>query len=248
MGGALALAWARRWAGRVVVAEADAARRDLLKREGVPAVAHWRDARAAAQILVLAVKPQQCGALTRELEAQLSPQLLVSVMAGVPLASLKFLQAPVARVMPNLPATVGAGMSVGIATSDAARDAAQELFLTVGDCHWVQDEAMLDAATAISGSGPGYVFYFLKTLQEAAQQLGFDPQTARALALTTLQGSAALAAQRDAGFEDLLREVASHGGTTQAAIARLQSAGWADHLHEAVKAAHTRARELAASS
>ena len=182
-------------------------------------------AASSASLVLLAVKPQQLREALAPLA--LSPsQLLVSICAGVPTALLESLvPARVVRVMPNLPATVSAGyaaLAAGSRATPADLEDALALFRSVGDAT-VLPENLLDAVTAISGSGPGYVFAFIEALESAAIALGIPPESARPMAIATVRGAAELAAASSEDPATLRRRVSSPGGTTLAGLERLQN-------------------------
>lgn len=243
---------ARRWqaagiAGLQVV-ERDAARRAALEAEGI--ICHETLAEAApASLYVLAIKPQQFTAFRDELAAhmQASSPLLVSIMAGVPLAALEATGLRAVRVMPNLPAAIGEGMSVACAPAlDAASRAEVSALLAVmGAVAWVEEEAQLHAVTAISGSGPAYLFAFIEALQQAAVAQGLSPELARQLVTQTVKGAALLASQSGDDAATLRAQVTSPGGTTQAALAVLMAGPWQALIVQAVEAAERRSQALA---
>lgn len=205
-------------------------------------------------VLVLAVKPQQMRAALAPLAGRLSGQLVISIAAGLRLAELaRWLGAPgqpwrrLVRCMPNTPALLGAGLTGLYAAPEvdaAGRDAAERILAAVGTTIWVDAEARLDAITAISGSGPAYVFCFIEALEAAALAQGFAADDARRLALETVKGAVRLAADSPDSAAELRRKVTSRGGTTEAALARLSAAGWQDALLGAVEAAAARSRAL----
>jgi pyrroline-5-carboxylate reductase len=201
-------------------------------------------------MIVMAVKPQQLRAAAEELRSRLGDQLVLSIAAGVRLADLsRWLggHAQLARCMPNTPALIGAGVSGLYATpavSAAQRAQAAQLFEAVGRVIWVDKEQTLDAITAVSGSGPAYVFYFIEALQQAAVELGLDAQAARELAIQTFRGAAELAVRADEPVSTLRERVTSKGGTTERALATMQQQGAAAAIIQGVHAACARAAEL----
>jgi pyrroline-5-carboxylate reductase len=204
---------------------------------------------AAADVIVLAVKPQQIQEAARSIKAFLARPLVVSIAAGVRAGSIaRWLGTEhVVRAMPNTPALIRAGISGLIAmpaVTEEQRAAATRILEAVGDIVWLDDEALLDPVTAISGSGPAYVFYFIEALQKAGRDLGLADAQARALSIQTFVGAARLAAQADEPIAALRERVTSKGGTTAAALASLEN----DHVQEAIakaaKAASLRARAL----
>jgi pyrroline-5-carboxylate reductase len=206
---------------------------------------------AGAQLLVLAVKPQQlrsaCAALAPMVEGL--PAVL-SIAAGVRCADLsRWLggYARLVRAMPNTPALIGQGVSGVYAMPGvdvAGRAAAVAVLEAAGQVLWCPREEALDAVTGVSGSGPAYVFYFLEGLVEAAMELGFGESDARTLAYATFSGSMALAQRSEVEPAKLRDQVTSKGGTTERAIAVLEGAGVKQQFIDAVKAAAARAHEL----
>jgi pyrroline-5-carboxylate reductase len=205
-----------------------------------------------AELVVLAVKPAGILELAREVAAALpAGAAVVSVAAGIPLAALRAVLPPhiaVLRAMPNTPAAIGQGVT-GLAaaegTSEKARVGARAVFGTVGTVVEVGEDRM-DALSAISGSGPAYVYYFVEQLQRAAERLGFDDAEAAALVLGTVTGSVRLLAETGGSPADLRRQVTSPNGTTERAIQVFDRAGMDRMLDEAFAAAIARAGELAA--
>jgi pyrroline-5-carboxylate reductase len=204
----------------------------------------------ACDAIVLAVKPQQMRNVAGELAKLGALPLVLSVAAGIRATDLsRWLDghAAVVRSMPNTPALIGAGMT-GLAAlpgvSDAQRALAETIMGAVGQALWLDDEAQLDAVTAISGSGPAYVFYFIEALQQAAKELGLTAEQGRRLALGTFTGAAQLAAQSDEPVSVLRERVTSKGGTTFAALESMREAGVAQAIAAAAHAAAARSREL----
>ena len=232
-----------------VVEPGDAARASLASRFGV-AVRESAAGGAAADVIVLAVKPQQMREAVKPLLPLAASTLVVSIAAGIRLADLsRWLggHAAVVRAMPNTPALVHAGVT-GLfappAVGEAGREAAGRLLAAVGEVVWLPREDDLDAVTAVSGSGPAYVFYFLEAVDEAARELGLEPAAARALALATFAGAAKLARERAEDPAVLRAQVTSKGGTTERALATMEAAGLKARIKDAVKAAAARSREL----
>jgi pyrroline-5-carboxylate reductase len=204
----------------------------------------------ASDCVVLAIKPQQM----REAATQLAPlvrnALVITIAAGIRGSDLaRWLggHSRIVRVMPNTPALVLAGISglyamTGVSAAD--RESAAGIMGAVGETVWVEREDDIDAVTAVSGSGPAYVFYFIEALQQAARDVGMSTDTARRLALATFTGAAKLAAQSSEDAATLRARVTSKGGTTERALASME----ADHIKaaisRAVQAAAERSREL----
>ena len=237
-----------------VVELGDEARARLNDRFGVRAVASFDAQALACDALVLAVKPQQMKAALAPIAGSLSGQLVISIAAGLRLADLgRWLGAAgqpytrLVRCMPNTPALIGAGVTglyADPSVDASGREAAQRILAAVGSTVWAASEDQIDAVTAISGSGPAYVFHFIEALEAAGRALGFDEAGARRLAIDTALGAAKLAASSEDSPALLRQKVTSKGGTTEAALASLAAAGWHDELVDAVKAAEARGREL----
>jgi pyrroline-5-carboxylate reductase len=209
------------------------------------------DARvAAADTLVLAVKPQDMRAAAAPLAALARGKLVVSVAAGIRVKDLsRWLggHARIVRCMPNTPALIGAGITglfapAGVKPPDRRR--AERILEAVGDTVWVKDEALLDPVTAVSASGPAYVFWFIEQLAAAGEALGLAPEVSRKLALQTALGAARLAAGSKEPPAVLRERVTSRGGTTAAALAVFEEAGLAAGLRRAIAAASRRGAEL----
>ncbi len=237
-------------AADLLAVEIDAGRRAALERDFGIATAETPDARLTGfDVLVLAVKPQQMKSACAALAPHIGAQLVLSVAAGIrarDLARWLGTQA-VVRAMPNTPALIGRGISGAAAlagASQAQRDAAEKVLRAVGEVVWFADEAQLDAVTAVSGSGPAYVFYFIEALIDAGRELGFTEAQARALAIATFTGAAELAARSAEPVAVLRERVTSKGGTTAAALASLERDGVRAAIVRAVAAAERRAVEL----
>lgn len=204
----------------------------------------------APDILVLAVKPQQMQEAVAPLAGKLGDALVVSIAAGLGMAALsRWLggHRRIVRCMPNTPALIGAGITglCALPEVDAAGKAAADRVLrAVGNTVWIDDETQMDGVTAISGSGPAYVFLFIEALQQAAAELGFTPEQGRQLAIETVQGAAALAAASDEPASLLRERVTSKGGTTAAALDAMAAHGVKDGIVAGCLAAEARGREL----
>ncbi len=201
-------------------------------------------------LVVLAVKPQQMKAAIKPLAGQLASQIVVSIAAGVRLGTLsRWLGGyrRIVRAMPNTPSMIGAGITGLCAfpeVSTKEREAAESVLRAVGSTLWVADESGMDALTAVSGSGPAYVFLFIEALQQAAADLGFKPEDARQLALETFAGAAKLAVNTDEEVTTLRQRVTSKGGTTEAALRTMLEAGITETIVAGVRAANARSIEL----
>ncbi|GIX16068.1 MAG: pyrroline-5-carboxylate reductase [Rhodothalassiaceae bacterium] len=215
----------------------------------------WAAAGVPAGAVLLAVKPQQAAGVLAGLEAlaarapaSLADALLISIAAGVPLAALRRTGLPAIRAMPNLPARIRAGVTTLYADADTPappRRRAEALFARVGRVIWLARERDVDLATAVSGSGPAYVYAFAEALEAAARDLGFAPEVAAALARQTVIGAARLMEETGADPAALREEVTSPGGTTAAALAVFgRDRGLERLCAEALAAAARRADEL----
>jgi len=225
--------------------------RERLQRElRVRAFGSPAEAAPFGNLLVMAVKPQQMRAAATQVAPHLSGQVVVSIAAGTRLTDLsRWLGGHrlLVRCMPNTPALIGAGITAACAAagvSDAQRESAGRVLEAVGKVIWVGDEGLLDPVTAVSGSGPAYVFFFIEAMQQAATELGLSPEQARTLTLETFLGAARLAAASPEPVSVLRERVTSKGGTTEAALSSMA----ADHVREAVvraiRAASERGRQL----
>jgi pyrroline-5-carboxylate reductase len=234
----------------VVEIDADA-RATVSARFGVATFAAVEPAAVGgADVIVIAVKPQNVRAVARELAICLKRQVVLTIAAGIRLSDLsRWLLGyrRLVRAMPNTPALIGAGIAALYALSGVdseGRSRAAAVLESVGGTLWCDREEELDAVTAVSGSGPAYVFYFLEALDQAARELGFTPAEARRLALATFSGAIRLVEQSDSEPALLRAQVTSKGGTTERAIATLDEARVRAAIVAAVKAAAERAREL----
>lgn len=236
----------------IAVVEPDAAKcGELAQQFGVRAAMDLQLA-AGADVVVLAVKPQQLRDVALGLAPLLAPAtLVISIAAGIRLADLqRWLGGHdrLVRVMPNTPALVGAGVSgvfAAAAVDAEGRAAAEAILAAVGSVVWVDTEGQIDAVTAVSGSGPAYVFYFIESLQAAAEAQGFAPAAARQLALETFAGAVRLAQHSPEEAAVLRARVTSKGGTTERAIGIMDDAGLKATIARAVDGAAERSRELA---
>jgi pyrroline-5-carboxylate reductase len=240
---------------RVRAADPDPARRKQLEQAlGIAAGDDNASVVEASDVVVLAVKPGLVagvlGALGGPGESALARPLWVSIAAGVPLAALAAALPPGARIvraMPNTPALVRAGATAFVASSAcsaADRALARALFEAVGSAWEAPSEALLDAVTGLSGSGPAYVFVFLEALSDAGVRMGLPRDAATALAIQTVLGAAKLAQETGRHPAALKDQVTSPGGTTIAGLERLEAHGFRAAVHEAVAAATRRSREL----
>ena len=247
IGGLLRSGWAP---GAISVIEPDAARRATLQSDfGVRTLGAADESLIGVDCVVWAVKPQLFTAAAAPCAAYLAGALQLSVMAGI--RSDAIVRATgserVVRAMPNTPALIGQGMSglyARAAVSIGERAEIERLLAPTGQTLWVEREEQLDAVTALSGSGPAYVFYVLEALIEAGVELGLSAAQSRQLALATFAGATALARDADEPPDVLRQRVTSKGGTTHAAITALDADGVKAAFGRALKAAHRRAAEL----
>jgi pyrroline-5-carboxylate reductase len=226
--------------------------RAAMQARGIDTRANADSALCSASLWVLATKPQTLAEACNAIAPFLTPDtVVVSIAAGIRSASIMHWlggHERIVRTMPNTPAKVGLGLTglyANPACSATDKTQVDALFAAAGERLWVDTEAMLDPITAITGSGPGYVFYFMEAMQRAAMELGFDQDQARQLAVATFRGAAALAAQDPAALATLRERVTSKGGTTHAALAHMQAAQVGETISAALHKASERAGELA---
>lgn len=216
---------------------------------GVRATTELEQSLGHSEIIVLAVKPQQLRKVSLQLAPLLSGQLVISIAAGMRAGDIARWTGTrnVVRAMPNTPALIRSGVTGLYALAEVSapqRDVAQKVLMAVGDTLWLDDEAMMDAITAVSGSGPAYVFYFIEAMQQAARELGFNQEQARRLTLDTFLGAVKLV---DAGKEEaevLRARVTSKNGTTERALHSMEAQHIKQHIIAAVHAAAARAHEM----
>ena len=203
-----------------------------------------------ADTIVLAVKPQDMRSAVASLKGKLDAQLVISIAAGIRLEDLsRWLggYTKLVRVMPNTPALVGAGISGLYAGADVSADErsrAESILNAVGKTVWVGEESLIDPVTAVSGSGPAYVFYFIESLEKAGVELGLTPEAARTLAIQTFVGASRLAAESTEPPGTLRERVTSKGGTTEAALKVFAADDLAGRIGKALRAASDRGAEL----
>jgi pyrroline-5-carboxylate reductase len=238
-------------AGQLQVVDVSADARARVERTfGVGVHATLSDAVAAAGCVVLAIKPQQMRATARALQPLIAGQLVITIAAGIRLRDLaRWLggHGRLVRAMPNTPALVASGLSAlfaapGVSADDKAL--AQRVLGAAGTTLWLANEEQMDAVTAISGSGPAYVFYFIEALEQAACELGFDAGSARRLALETFAGAVRLAQHSEDDAATLRARVTSKGGTTERALGCMKADGVRQSIVRALHAAAERSREL----
>ena len=237
-------------AGIRVVELQPEARARLVAQFGVTCVDSVTAVAPLGEAVVLAVKPQQMRAAAQALKPLLARELVITIAAGIRTVDLsRWLggYATLVRCMPNTPALIGAGISglyASAAVATAQRALVDSILGAVGATLWVSEENQLDPVTAISGSGPAYVFYFIEALQQAAQEMGFSAEEARKLAVQTFVGTAKLAAQSPENVAVLRERVTSKGGTTERALASMDADRVKSLIVRALHAANQRAHEL----
>ena len=225
-------------------------REALGARFGIATHAASGDPVGQADVIVMAVKPQQMREAVNALAPQIATQLIISVAAGVRATDLsRWLggYSRIVRTMPNTPALIGLG-ATGLAMlaggTDADRKLAESIMQAVGQTVWVDDESQLDAVTALSGSGPAYVFRFIESMIAAGTGLGLSPEQSRQLALQTVSGAAQLACASSEPVALLRERVTSKGGTTAAALSVFEARGLDAVVAQAMGAARDRSAEL----
>ncbi len=237
-------------AQRIVVVEPFEAQAQRVREQfGVPVLPSAKPALARAATVVWAVKPQMFQEAAAPCAPFIAQALQLSVMAGIRSDAVARATGSqrVVRCMPNTPALIGQGMTGLFARPEvtkAEKAFVDSLLMPTGTTLWVPREEDLDAVTALSGSGPAYVFYVIEAMAEAGVTLGLDPAQARQMATATVAGSAALARQSPEPAEVLRERVTSKGGTTYAALSVLQAQGLKDTFLQAMTAAAVRAKEL----
>lgn len=222
----------------------------LQKSYGVHILPTNEEAASKSDVLVLAVKPQQMGKAVKGLGGHLKADAtLISIAAGVAVKTLKSLlgeEAHLVRVMPNMPCLLGAGMSVLFSEAgEEHRNRAEYVLSSSGQTAWVDNEDMLHAVTAVSGSGPAYFFLLAEVMQAAAVSLGIPQELAGRLSSQTALGAGRMLAESGRSAAELRHQVTSPGGTTQAALEVMFEAGIPDHVRAAIVVAAKRSRDLA---
>jgi pyrroline-5-carboxylate reductase len=233
-----------------VIEPVEASRQHLTDAFGVRCAAAVDAAAMNCEVWVLAVKPQLLREALTPLTGRLGNQLVISIAAGVRMASIaRWLggHRRLVRAMPNTPALIGAGITGLCADPSVDREGrtrAERILGAVGATVWVEDETMMDGVTAVSGSGPAYVFYFIEAFQEAAMELGFDAEAARNLSIETVLGAAKLAHGSKESAATLRERVTSKGGTTEAALKSFDADRIKAGIRRGILAAAARGREL----
>lgn len=229
-------------------------RNELASAYGIETFAENAQAVSGADVIVLAVKPQVMQTVCRDLAAHVrADQLIVSIAAGINCASLQtwlgeHMPRAIVRCMPNTPSLLRQGVS-GLYGNDQVTDQqkqqAEQLLSAVGVALWLDKEALIDAVTAVSGSGPAYFFLMVEAMTSAGEQLGLPRETAAQLTMQTALGAARMVCESEAEASELRRRVTSPNGTTEAAIKAFQAGGFESLVTQAMNAAAQRSAELA---
>ena len=226
----------------------------LQQRYGIGVTTDNAEAACSADVLVLSVKPQVMGKVLPQLRGQVDGvRLIFSIVAGVPLSAIaeNLLNVRVVRSMPNTPGQIGQGITVWTATPEVAaaqRKQAELLLGALGEHIYAEDESFLDMATALSGSGPAYVFMFMEAMVDAGVHMGFARRDAEKLVTQTLLGSVLYAQQSGLHPAQLRNQVTSPGGTTAAALHEMEKGGLRTVLSEGIWAAYRRSQALGGES
>ncbi len=233
---------------RILISDADVKKLRSAKKKNTLIARSNIDLARRANIIILAVKPQNIARVLKEIAPFSKGKLIISIAAGI---KTKFIEkriskARVIRVMPNMPAIVGKGVSAlakGRSASKKDLAAARPIFSALGEVVEVP-ESLIDAVTAVSGSGPAYYFLLTEALQKGAAALGLDKRLASQLAKATFIGAAEVAKNTNISATDFIKKVASKGGTTEAALKQFKKTGFERIVKQAVKAACNRSRRL----
>ncbi len=236
----------------ILVSDPNPVCRNALSAMGVSCSKQSGPVIAQADLIVLAVKPQIMDTVLAELSPSLqATQIIISIAAGITIGSIRqqLDNAPnaIVRVMPNTPALIGQGISAlasDLPLDDTTKNATQEIFNACGKALWVGSEDMMDAVTAVSGSGPAYFFLMIENLINTGVRLGLAPEVARELVVQTAKGAAGMVEVSNVGPDELRQRVTSPGGTTEAALGVFDDGDFADLVDRALVAARDRAGEL----
>ena len=233
----------------------DGARRHLESTFGIDTYTDSSAAVDGADVILLAVKPQIMPQVLDQLKGHVkSGQMVLSIAAGTTIGMIRDHLGDdinVIRSMPNTPALIGHGITGVVAGSDCSREQrqqAEEILMAAGEVVWLEDESLMDAVTAISGTGPAYFFLLTEVLVEAAREMGLPEDTADQLARVTCFGAGAMLASSPGEAAELRRRVTSPNGTTHAAMTLLEAEGYHDLVKRAADAARRRSRELSGDS
>jgi pyrroline-5-carboxylate reductase len=239
----------------LLLAEKNEKRRDDLIKMNIGEVVIADDPKISqSELIILAVKPQDFSELAPKIKSMLNTEIVVlSIMAGITISKLeKTLSHPtIIRAMPNSPVEVGMGMtgfSAHASVTMAQVRKVENLLATTGRTVYFENENLLDAVTALSGSGPAYFYYILRAMIDAGKKMGMDDVTATTLVKQTMLGAFHLVNNANKSFDELIKTVASKGGTTEAALSVFEKRGVHDALVEGIVAAENRAKELAGNN
>jgi pyrroline-5-carboxylate reductase len=225
-------------------------RQYLAQKYAVSVLSDNRQTIINADVIILAVKPQTLANVITELNGNIKPnQMVLSIIAGAKIDTLQqgLNHKSLVRAMPNTPAQIGEGVTVWTSTAevtDQQKKAAGNILGVMGREFYVDEERFLDMATAVSGSGPAYLFYFVESMIDAAVKIGFPPEMAKELVLGTVLGASHLIRKSGKEPAELRRMVTSPGGTTVEAIRKFEEKGFANLIYQAVKAAYEKAKTL----
>ena len=236
--------------GDITVSDVSQPRRELLSSEyGVRTTANNREAIEGADLIILAVKPQDLTQTMEELKSPTPQQAVLSIIAGASLSALQdgLSHPSIIRAMPNMPAQIGEGITIWTSTAKVnqkQKELAQSILSSLGKEIYVPDEKYLDMATALSGSGPAYVFLFIEALIDAGVHIGLPRNMAEKLAIQTIIGSTHAVEKTGKHPAELRNMVSSPGGTTVEALLQLEKGGFRSLILEAVAAAYNKAKHL----
>jgi pyrroline-5-carboxylate reductase len=238
--------------GDIVISDVSRERRELAGKKYGVAVTHDNAAAVeGVEVIILAIKPQEMDGVMEQIAAHLKSQLVISIAAGVSMEAIcrRLKYGPVVRAMPNTPAQVGKGMTVWTSSKELAAgkyETARLILSSMGEELHFEDERYLDMATAISGSGPAYVFLFIEALIDAGVHIGLPRDTAQKLVVETVAGSAEAMKKMAKHPAELRNMVTSPGGTTAEALHRLEGGGLRSLVGNAVTAAYEKAKSIGA--
>jgi pyrroline-5-carboxylate reductase len=236
--------------GDITVGDVSIKQREMIRKKyGVAVTDDNARAVKGADVVILAVKPQEAGGVLSQLSGRLVSQLVLSIAAGIKLETMarSLKQAALVRAMPNTPAQVGRGMTVWTSSGELPsekHEMARRILASLGEEMYLKDEKYLDMATAVSGSGPAYVFLFMEALIDAGVHIGLTRDVARKLVVETVAGSAEAMKKTARHPAELRNMVTSPGGTTAEALFRLESGGLRSLVANAVLAAYEKSQSL----
>jgi pyrroline-5-carboxylate reductase len=235
----------------ILIVEKHEEKREAIKKEGIAVLRENIDGELSKyNIMILAVKPQDFKSIVDELSLVLKKdQIIISIMAGIKITTIQKLLKHdlVVRAMPNTPAQLGFGITAFTGSKEISMEhisIVDTLLETTGKSILMKDEGLLDAVTALSGSGPAYFFYFVKHMIEAGKAMGMEEHVAGMLVKQTMLGSFQILNNSKLSIDEMIKSVASKGGTTEAALNKFESADLGNNIVKALKAAENRAKEL----